>query len=349
MLALYDHVRRVGRTVDDFDRLLRGELEPAAESDRGAAQLLEQTRFLAAAFRALRVASGREQARRRTRRCARLIARAPAPQPLRHLVDRDRRSSVRSRRLLAGRRDAVHDAARSRVGSTCSPPRRCWTPVFSIGCGTRLSRSRKVSPERLQPLPHVDRSRSRDDARGVRLPRSRRRARRRGEAAQSTIAAADVGAALDRTGLVVARPLPYLYLAREVFAAAGIRVRSARYAAARRGAVCRRRRRRARMRGGELHAPRADGAAALAALPLRDRRRRGRSIAAIAAARCGDGGAALSRRPRSTAALVESLDRPRANAAASAALAIATELAPLLELAAASRSGRSAAAVSRTP
>ena len=52
MLALYDHLRRLGRTVDDFDRLLTGELEPAAESDRGAAQLLEQTRFLSAAFRA---------------------------------------------------------------------------------------------------------------------------------------------------------------------------------------------------------------------------------------------------------------------------------------------------------
>jgi hypothetical protein len=51
MLALYDHVRRVGRTIDDFDRLLSGELEPAAESDRGAAQLLEQTRFLASTYR----------------------------------------------------------------------------------------------------------------------------------------------------------------------------------------------------------------------------------------------------------------------------------------------------------
>ena len=51
MLALYDHIRRLGRTVDDFDRLLTGELAPAAESDRGAWQLLEQTRFLAAAFR----------------------------------------------------------------------------------------------------------------------------------------------------------------------------------------------------------------------------------------------------------------------------------------------------------
>src|SRR5687768_12973590 len=50
MLALYDHIRRVGRSVDDFDRLLTGELEAAAESDRGALQLLDQTRFLSAAF-----------------------------------------------------------------------------------------------------------------------------------------------------------------------------------------------------------------------------------------------------------------------------------------------------------
>ena len=51
MLALYDYIRRLHRTVDDFHRLLTGELEPAADSDQGAAQLLEQTRFLAAAFR----------------------------------------------------------------------------------------------------------------------------------------------------------------------------------------------------------------------------------------------------------------------------------------------------------
>jgi hypothetical protein len=51
MLALYDHIRRLGRTTDDFDRLLTGELEPAADSDRGAAHA-RATRFLALAFRA---------------------------------------------------------------------------------------------------------------------------------------------------------------------------------------------------------------------------------------------------------------------------------------------------------
>lgn len=85
MLALYDHVRRLGRSVDDFDRLLSGELEPAAESDRGAAQLLDQTRFLAAAFRAyetrLRDAGAADEHSAR----AHLLTVA-SPAPIRHIV-----------------------------------------------------------------------------------------------------------------------------------------------------------------------------------------------------------------------------------------------------------------------
>ena len=78
MLALYDHVRRLGRTIDDFDRLLTGELEPAAESDRGAAQLLEQTRFLSAAFRAYESRLQRRRRRRRARRARPPVSATPA-------------------------------------------------------------------------------------------------------------------------------------------------------------------------------------------------------------------------------------------------------------------------------
>jgi RecB family exonuclease len=49
-LALYDELRRRHRTVADFERLMTGTLEPGAEHDRGAARLLAQTRFLAATF-----------------------------------------------------------------------------------------------------------------------------------------------------------------------------------------------------------------------------------------------------------------------------------------------------------
>ena len=51
-LAFYDELRRRQRTLDTFERLLVGELEPSAELDRGARRMLRQTRFLVAMFRA---------------------------------------------------------------------------------------------------------------------------------------------------------------------------------------------------------------------------------------------------------------------------------------------------------
>ena len=51
MLGFYDGVRRHGRTVADFERLAVTALERDADTDRGAVRMLEQTRFLAAAFR----------------------------------------------------------------------------------------------------------------------------------------------------------------------------------------------------------------------------------------------------------------------------------------------------------
>jgi putative RecB family exonuclease len=52
MLAFYDGLCRQRRTLEAFDRLILGDLEPRAEFDRGAARLLRQTRFLSATFRA---------------------------------------------------------------------------------------------------------------------------------------------------------------------------------------------------------------------------------------------------------------------------------------------------------
>ncbi len=52
LLAFYDNLRRRQKTVDAFERLLIEDLEPSVDIDRGARRLLEQTRFLVAAFRA---------------------------------------------------------------------------------------------------------------------------------------------------------------------------------------------------------------------------------------------------------------------------------------------------------
>jgi RecB family exonuclease len=51
MLAFYDGVRRHGRAVADFERVAVTALERDVDTDRGAVRMLEQTRFLAAAFR----------------------------------------------------------------------------------------------------------------------------------------------------------------------------------------------------------------------------------------------------------------------------------------------------------
>jgi RecB family exonuclease len=50
ILGLYDELRRRHRTVVDFDRLLMGALEPTASTDRGASRLLQQTVFLTETF-----------------------------------------------------------------------------------------------------------------------------------------------------------------------------------------------------------------------------------------------------------------------------------------------------------
>ena len=52
MLDFYDELRRREQSLDDFERLVLGQLAPAVEIDRGAERLARQTVFLCAAFAA---------------------------------------------------------------------------------------------------------------------------------------------------------------------------------------------------------------------------------------------------------------------------------------------------------
>lgn len=218
MLALYDHVRRLGRTVDDFDRLLTGELEPAAESDRGAAQLLEQTRFLSAAFRAyelhLQDSGGADEHVAR----ARLLS-TSAAKPIRHVViaigdrpfdpDGYWPADVTMLTTIPGLEtidiastDSVLDAGyRDRLRLAFveieeGPSQRAasYEGPSLVVPGDALAFSYR---DREDELEGVARRIKADRRHGVKRP-------------------------LDRIGLLVARPLPYLYLARDVFAGAGI-------------------------------------------------------------------------------------------------------------------------------
>lgn len=214
MLALYDRIRLLGRSIEDFDRLLTGELEPAAESDRGAAQLLDQTRFLTAAFRAyeerLAGASLIDEHLVRSQ-----VAAVAAARPLRHLVvavgDQPFDpsgfwpSDVTLFTTLSGleRLDVLATAASLEAGfadrvrhafveiDEASSPDARRPPVVVVPAGH----------DNAQVFSYRDRE---DELESVvrRLKSS--------------------PAVLERTALIVARPLPYLYLARELMTSAGL-------------------------------------------------------------------------------------------------------------------------------
>ena len=222
ILAFYDEVRRRGGSLDRFDRSIRERLEASRETDRGAATLLEQTRFLASTYAAFerRVAdSGRidEHALRA------LLLSSMRPAAYRHVVigvadqaadarglwpaDFDlltrlhgveRLDVVATERLLAaGFHQRLHDALpgiEEERASGASPP-----PVLLV----------PDPPSGGEPQAFfLSRDREEELADAVRAVKARARN------------AANTAMPLDRTAIVFRRPLPYLYLARQVFGAA---------------------------------------------------------------------------------------------------------------------------------
>ena len=215
ILAFYDELRRRDKTVADFDRLMTDRLEPSIDIDRGAERLFRQTRFLAAAFVELErlvAASGRldEHLLRR-----RLLDQEVAP-AFRHIVvsvadqaadprglwtadfdllarlhDLEVLDVVATESLLAaGFHQRIHDLLpgieEERQGAKAAPP-VLLVPSQTIG--------------EAAPRWFVCRDREEELVEVARL--------------------AAVSPAPDRIGVVFQRPLPYLYLARSVFDAAG--------------------------------------------------------------------------------------------------------------------------------
>src|SRR5439155_5172512 len=52
IVRFYDQLRRQGQTVARFEELLSESVQPDVDLDRGAARTIQQTRFLAAVYRA---------------------------------------------------------------------------------------------------------------------------------------------------------------------------------------------------------------------------------------------------------------------------------------------------------
>ncbi len=220
MLRFYDELRRREQSLDDFSRLVTGQLAATADTDRGAERLLRQTEFLASAYsefeRLTHETDGIDEHGLR----ALLIGRAsPAWTAYRHVVvtvadeasdsrglyasDFDllariagieRVDVVATENLLAAGfheriRDLLPGAEEVCVGSRAAPP------VLAIP-ETTDGRSWFTSRDREEELADVVRDlkhRAQSQHEGLRPP------------------------ALDRCAVVFQRPLPYLYLAAQVF------------------------------------------------------------------------------------------------------------------------------------
>ena len=229
MLAFYETLRRLRTSVDDFERLLVGELEPSAEYDRGARRLLRQTRFLVSSFRGYEARIGRAAAIDEHRLQA-LAALASRPQPFRHLVvtvpdhcvdpsglwpadfdlltrlpGLERIDVVLTEELLAtGLFERLHERL---PGLDTVALRELGTP------GPVL-----VAPSVVDARHHSSRDReaeAADVARRIVL-------RHRGTAQGDREPDRDAVPPLDDTAVVYQRPLPYLYVARQVLEAARV-------------------------------------------------------------------------------------------------------------------------------
>lgn len=221
MLDFYDELRRRGRTLTRFSEVLGAELSGAdADDDRGSHELLRQTEFLTRAFgiyesRIDGAADGMDEHQLR----ARVLA-SPDPWPIDHVLvavadhptdprglwpaDFDllgRLASVRQLDVFVT--DDAHDAGfRERIDREIPElediriaAERAWpTVIVPPSAGEHVSADYRDREEELRAVARLIRARA---------------------------AAGDI-APLARTAVVFQRPLPYLYLAQQVLADAGL-------------------------------------------------------------------------------------------------------------------------------
>ncbi len=226
MLAFYDALGRHERSLDAFERIVVGELEPRAPTDRGAERLLEQTRFLLAAFRAFerRVADSGALDEHALRR--RLIDPASRPGFTHLVVTVGDRAADASGGLFAADFDLM-----MRLPGVDAIDIVTTRALLASGLHERLDglipgleqvEAEAVPGDPRLAAPAGDSARlhftSRDREEELRAisRRIKEAARRAGPAP-----------ALDRIAVVFGRPLPYVYLAGTVFESAGIEYQAA--------------------------------------------------------------------------------------------------------------------------
>ena len=219
ILSFYDDLRRHENDVETFEMRVMRVLEPGAEIDRGAERLVRQTRFLVAAFRAF------EEACAATgfldEHCLRDLLRASAvPYPWRHVVVtvRDRASDPHGlwncdldllARIPALEQLDFVITESCLAGALHERMHRLFPGIEEQRFGGEEEDREPVLvvPPRTG-VAHVARDREEEVAGFARRVRA---AVRRPDPPP-----------LDRIALVVRRPLPYVYVAREVLRSGGV-------------------------------------------------------------------------------------------------------------------------------
>lgn len=215
ILRFYDELRRRHRAVDAFERLVGDTLSDSADYDRGAERLLRQTRFLAATYRAYEAAVGRSGAIDE-HGLRHLLIERPAARPLAHVI-------------IA-------------TGDATSDPAGLWTADFDllaripglqridlVATSEQLAAGYEERLLQLLPEHEVENAAvdgaapplllapERTDAGAVFMARDREE-----ELVEVARLLKSRTADPGRFGVVFQRPLPYLYLARQVFESAQV-------------------------------------------------------------------------------------------------------------------------------
>lgn len=225
MLAFYDDLARHGRSVDAFERLAVEDLEPSVAVDRGARRLLDQTRFLVAAFRACAARGEAAGALDEHRLRALLLAASPA-RPLRELI-----VTVADRAAQPGGLYPADFDLAARLPELARVTVIATDALLDGGFRERLDdllpgldEERAAAPPRPPPALVAPDASATDGAAasGANAGRCHFVWRDREEELAWVASRVGGGALRARAAVVVQRPLPYLYLASSVCADRGL-------------------------------------------------------------------------------------------------------------------------------
>jgi RecB family exonuclease len=223
ILAFYDELRRRDRSIAAFERLIVGSLESSVDTDRGAERLMRLTRFLVAAFKAfedrLTVTNGVDE------HGLRAMVIDAAPEML--------REGCTYRRVIVTVPDQAADPRGlwsadydllARMPGLDSLDLVATEGVLATGYHQRLHDVLPgIEEERIgnsAPLPTLVVRQTGSEAASTRWIVCRDREEELADVARTVKLGPP--APLVRTAIVFQRPLPYLYLARQVFADAQV-------------------------------------------------------------------------------------------------------------------------------